>query len=439
VDIPAVDCVLFADPKQSVVDIVQAAGRAMRPHPGKRFGYVLVPIIVPSGMDFETFAETTEFKQVARVITALSTQDGRIAEELLAVTERRRSRGRIVDIKGEIPLGYQISLDEFRDKVRLKVWERVGAANWRPFEEARRLARGLNLTSSSGWRAFSRSDRRPCDIPAKPQDVYERQGWVSWGDWLGTGRVAWALVRFRPFIEARAYVRRLRLKSKNDWSTYCASGTRPPDVPSNPQSAYRASGWAGWGDWLGTGTVAPHERAYRPFPEARNFVRKQRLKSVAEWDQYRMSGALPSDIPKAPWQVYRNKGWRGWGDFLGTGTVAPFNRVYRPFPQARAFARRLALRSRSEWTSFARTQRLPHDIPVAPEASYHDKGWSGWGDWLGTGAVAPRLRVFREFADARAYVRRLGLTSQAQWREFCRDGKLRSCPVKWWSWGGAGG
>ena len=79
-------------PKQSVVDIVQAAGRAMRPYPGKRFGYIVVPIIVPSGMDFSEFAETTEFKQVARVITALSTQDDRIAEELRAVSDKRRRR-----------------------------------------------------------------------------------------------------------------------------------------------------------------------------------------------------------------------------------------------------------------------------------------------------------------------------------------------------------
>jgi predicted helicase len=38
VDIPAIDCVLFADPKQSVIDIVQAAGRALRP--GKQLGYI---------------------------------------------------------------------------------------------------------------------------------------------------------------------------------------------------------------------------------------------------------------------------------------------------------------------------------------------------------------------------------------------------------------
>src|SRR5262249_46667639 len=32
---PAIDCVMFADPKQSRIDIVQAAGRALRRAPGK--------------------------------------------------------------------------------------------------------------------------------------------------------------------------------------------------------------------------------------------------------------------------------------------------------------------------------------------------------------------------------------------------------------------
>ncbi len=35
VDVPAIDAVLFADPKQSKIDIVQAAGRALRKFDGK--------------------------------------------------------------------------------------------------------------------------------------------------------------------------------------------------------------------------------------------------------------------------------------------------------------------------------------------------------------------------------------------------------------------
>ena len=71
VDVPAIDCVTFADPKQSRIDIVQAAGRALRQYRGKERGYIVVPVIVPAKMDFETFAETTAFRQVAQTITAL--------------------------------------------------------------------------------------------------------------------------------------------------------------------------------------------------------------------------------------------------------------------------------------------------------------------------------------------------------------------------------
>jgi predicted helicase len=47
VDVPAIDCVMFADPKQSRVDIVQAAGRALRQYQGKECGYIVVPWLCP--------------------------------------------------------------------------------------------------------------------------------------------------------------------------------------------------------------------------------------------------------------------------------------------------------------------------------------------------------------------------------------------------------
>src|SRR6185312_14496338 len=58
VDVPAIDCVLFADPKQSRIDIVQAAGRALRRFPGKTCGYIVLPLIVPQRMAFAEFAES---------------------------------------------------------------------------------------------------------------------------------------------------------------------------------------------------------------------------------------------------------------------------------------------------------------------------------------------------------------------------------------------
>ena len=72
--------VLFADPKYSVVDIVQAAGRALRLYEGKQLGYIFLPIMLPDGVEFEEYSASSEFKQVLRVIAALANLDERIVE-----------------------------------------------------------------------------------------------------------------------------------------------------------------------------------------------------------------------------------------------------------------------------------------------------------------------------------------------------------------------
>src|SRR6476661_5005622 len=172
VDVPAIDCVMFADPKHSRVDIVQAAGRALRHYEGKDYGYIVVPLVVPEKMDFETFAETTAFKQVAQTIAALSTQDERIADEFRAIESGRVSSGKIVEIEGDIPAGMKMKLGECADAISTRIWESVGRANWRSFEDAREYVRDLGLKSSTQWHEFSASGERPNDIPSAPNQIY---------------------------------------------------------------------------------------------------------------------------------------------------------------------------------------------------------------------------------------------------------------------------
>jgi predicted helicase len=176
VDIPAIDCVAFVDPKQSRVDIVQAAGRALRRFPGKEYGYILLPLIVPAKMDFEEFAETTAFRQVARTITALSTEDERIADEFRLIEHGRRPSGTIVEIEGDVPVGMKFKLDEFAAAISTRLWESIGRANWRGFEDARNYARSLHLKTSLEWKVYARSDVRPPDIPMYPRFTYRSDG-----------------------------------------------------------------------------------------------------------------------------------------------------------------------------------------------------------------------------------------------------------------------
>ncbi len=49
VDVPSLDAVMFLNPRRSVVDVVQSVGRVMRLAEGKKYGYIILPVVVPRG------------------------------------------------------------------------------------------------------------------------------------------------------------------------------------------------------------------------------------------------------------------------------------------------------------------------------------------------------------------------------------------------------
>src|SRR5258706_14777662 len=68
--------------------------------------------------------------------------------------------------------------------------------------------------------------------------VYADDGWSSWGDWLDSGTIATYKVEYRPFEQARAFVRTLGLRSWEDWLDFARSDKRPSDIPIKPERTY---------------------------------------------------------------------------------------------------------------------------------------------------------------------------------------------------------
>ena len=253
---------------------------------------------------------------------------------------------------------------------------------------------------------MQRVGRLPSCIPVTASVVYAHRGWRGFGDWLGTGNVANQLKKYRSFREARVFVRRLKLKSGNEWRAFCKGeipplGRLPPDIPSAADRIYAGKGWVSWGDWLGTGSIASNQRKFRPFLGARAFVCQLQLKSEAQWRAYCKGKLpekprLPEDIPAHPDRTYARRGWLGWGYWLGTGTIASRQMKFRSFAEARAFVHLLQLKSEADWRLFCTGQlpqkgNRPTDLPAHPERVYAGQGWAGWRDWLRTGRMRPRL------------------------------------------------
>ena len=78
VDVPSLDAVMFLSARNSQVDVVQSVGRVMRKAPGKKYGYIIIPVVVPSDIEADKALDNNErFKVVWTVLNALRAHDDR--------------------------------------------------------------------------------------------------------------------------------------------------------------------------------------------------------------------------------------------------------------------------------------------------------------------------------------------------------------------------
>lgn len=78
VDVPALDAVIFLTPRNSIVDVVQSVGRVMRKAEGKKYGYIILPIGIPTDMTpEEALKDNDKYKVVWQVLQALRAHDDR--------------------------------------------------------------------------------------------------------------------------------------------------------------------------------------------------------------------------------------------------------------------------------------------------------------------------------------------------------------------------
>ena len=124
VDVPAIDAILFADPKQSKVDIVQAAGRALRRFNGKDFGYIIIPVVIEDNPETQI---SSAFGQIITVISALAMNDERIVEEFKSIVACEQNTQQIVEF--DIPImAEKIEFNELLQNIEIQIWDRLSFA-----------------------------------------------------------------------------------------------------------------------------------------------------------------------------------------------------------------------------------------------------------------------------------------------------------------------
>lgn len=147
VDVPALDAIMFLSNKNSLIDIVQSVGRVMRRAPGKKYGYIIIPVISPEDVDADVALDNDEqYKVVWQVLRALRSHDERLEAEVNTIQYTKKT-GKILtarlknarrDFTGDdydVGRGArQYLLDDFETallaRLVIKVGERDYIENW---------------------------------------------------------------------------------------------------------------------------------------------------------------------------------------------------------------------------------------------------------------------------------------------------------------------
>ena len=132
VDVPALDAVLFLTPRNSQVDVVQSVGRVMRLAAGKKRGYIVLPVVIPAGVEpHKALDDNKTYKVVWQVLQALRAHDDRFDAminkldligkdtskmEVIAITDKiskkaKKTRNTQNAGKGEFGIGKKVKKD----------------------------------------------------------------------------------------------------------------------------------------------------------------------------------------------------------------------------------------------------------------------------------------------------------------------------------------
>lgn len=173
VDVPALDSVIFFNPRNSMVDVVQSVGRVMRKSAGKDYGYIILPVVVAQDVSpSQALNDNQRFKVVWQILNALRAHDDRFNAKINSIALNG------ANAQDELPIDVNhVGGDEEKsDKEKLAEADRTKSPE--AFEDSPAMTQQIALFSLEQWQEA---------IYTKLVDkVGTRTYWEDWADDVAT-------------------------------------------------------------------------------------------------------------------------------------------------------------------------------------------------------------------------------------------------------------
>ena len=186
VDVPALDAVIFFNPRNSMVDVVQSVGRVMRKSEGKDYGYIILPVAVaPDVSPAQALNDNARFKVVWQILNALRAHDDRFNAKVnsIALNETNPAEELPIEVdhvgqEGSQKSGSDTDSENASPTDAINEAEADSVKNPQPLADNNELTQQLALFSLEEWQEA---------IYTKLVDkVGTRTYWEDWADDVAT-------------------------------------------------------------------------------------------------------------------------------------------------------------------------------------------------------------------------------------------------------------
>lgn len=149
-----------------------------------------------------------------------------------------------ISYKENIELKLKEELDKLEIFINLNL-EREPALNrhFLDYNECRDIIQKLEIKSVIEYY----KSNKPEMVPYNPEIQYKHNGWISWGEFLGTNKVQSKKAVFVSFDECKKWFKDNNIKSGEDWRI--KRKFKPNNIPCHPDKIY-VTQWKGWKDFL---------------------------------------------------------------------------------------------------------------------------------------------------------------------------------------------
>ena len=175
----------------------------------------------------------------------------------------------------------------------------------KPFDQAKRFVHSLNLKTVKQWKEYTKENKLPIGIPTNPNREFQNE-WQSWGDWLGTGAIAAKDKQFMSYEYCKQFISNLNLDGKDKYISWQSANTNSgcPSRPDYIYKDEWVS-WGEFLGTGRIADQYKHQN-FLSYEKAKAYLAPLSFKNEDDFFEWAKTDERPNFIPASPRKTYVN-------------------------------------------------------------------------------------------------------------------------------------